>query len=148
MQLASVIVRKAKSGKYFLPILDLRVPRGLVFSNFIMSSDAATPPAVANAYRPEEAFAHELDAEDPLRHCRDLFLIPRQADGRPVVYLCGHSLGLQPKKVRAWWSRSWTIGPDWVSMPTFRGQPPGFLITRSCAMRPPAWSGACRTKSS
>ncbi len=45
--------------------------------------------------------ARELDAADPLRHFRDSFLIPRRPDGNPVVYLCGHSLGLQPKGTRA-----------------------------------------------
>ena len=32
---------------------------------------------------------------------RDRFHIPRGADGRECAYLCGHSLGLQPKSVRA-----------------------------------------------
>src|SRR5262249_16455217 len=32
---------------------------------------------------------------------REQFLIPRRPDGRPVVYFCGHSLGLQPRGVRA-----------------------------------------------
>ena len=31
---------------------------------------------------------------------RDRFYIPRAADGSDCVYLCGHSLGLQPKSVR------------------------------------------------
>jgi kynureninase len=33
---------------------------------------------------------------------RDRFYIPRAADGGESVYLCGHSLGLQPKTVRAY----------------------------------------------
>ncbi|MCC6660931.1 MAG: kynureninase [Phycisphaerales bacterium] len=41
--------------------------------------------------------AAELDAADPLRECRDLFHIPPGPDGKPCVYLCGNSLGLQPK---------------------------------------------------
>jgi kynureninase len=51
-------------------------------------------------FQPGEAFARERDGADPLRHFRDRFLIPRQPDGRPVIYFCGHSLGLQPKAVR------------------------------------------------
>lgn len=43
------------------------------------------------------AYAKQLDANDPLGHFRDKFHIPRQADGTPYVYLCGNSLGLQPK---------------------------------------------------
>jgi kynureninase len=50
---------------------------------------------------PGEAFAHVLDAADPLRHFRDQFLIPKRPDGSAQVYLCGHSLGLQPIGVRA-----------------------------------------------
>jgi kynureninase len=53
------------------------------------------------AFQPDEAFARALDAADPLRHCRDQFEIPRRPDGTPVVYFCGHSLGLQPKAARA-----------------------------------------------
>jgi kynureninase len=33
---------------------------------------------------------------------RDRFYIPRMADGAECAYLCGHSLGLQPKSVRAY----------------------------------------------
>ena len=45
------------------------------------------------------AFAQNLDRQDPLRHYRDQFLFP-QHNGRPVLYFCGNSLGLQPKTVR------------------------------------------------
>ena len=43
------------------------------------------------------AHARELDARDPLAHFRKRFFIPRGPDGAEAVYLCGHSLGLQPK---------------------------------------------------
>lgn len=41
-------------------------------------------------------FARSLDARDPLAAFRDRFRIPSDADGKPWVYLCGNSLGLQP----------------------------------------------------
>jgi len=41
-------------------------------------------------------FAVELDRRDPLREFRDRFFVPRIA-GNECVYLCGHSLGLQPR---------------------------------------------------
>jgi kynureninase len=44
-------------------------------------------------------FAREQDRIDPLKHFRDEFLFPQHND-QPVVYLCGNSLGLQPKNVR------------------------------------------------
>jgi kynureninase len=45
----------------------------------------------------QRATAEALDASDPLASLRSEFHIPRRADGSPVVYLCGHSLGLAPK---------------------------------------------------
>jgi kynureninase len=38
-----------------------------------------------------------MDARDPLAHFRDRFLIPKMKSGEECIYLCGHSLGLQPK---------------------------------------------------
>lgn len=46
------------------------------------------------------AFAQALDRNDPLRHFRDRFHIP-QRNGQDLTYLCGNSLGLQPKSARA-----------------------------------------------
>lgn len=48
----------------------------------------------------ERAFALEQDQGDPLGSYRDAFLMPTQDDGAPMVYLCGNSLGLQPKQTR------------------------------------------------
>lgn len=42
-------------------------------------------------------FARSLDARDPLRSLRNEFNFPLARDGRDPVYLCGNSLGLQPK---------------------------------------------------
>ncbi|MFO0971899.1 MAG: kynureninase [Phycisphaerae bacterium] len=49
---------------------------------------------------PHRDAAADLDAADPLRHFRDRFCIPRGADGRELIYLCGNSLGLQPRATR------------------------------------------------
>lgn len=46
------------------------------------------------------AFARELDEEDKLAKFRNEFYIPKK-DGKEVIYLCGNSLGLQPKNARA-----------------------------------------------
>jgi kynureninase len=43
-----------------------------------------------------EDFAIAMDERDPLRNYRERFLLPKAADGGACVYLCGHSLGLQP----------------------------------------------------
>ncbi|WP_209331230.1 kynureninase [Lunatimonas salinarum] len=50
------------------------------------------------AFQYAESFALQMDGQDPLRGFRDCFFIPEQ-NGKPVVYLCGNSLGLQPKQV-------------------------------------------------
>ncbi len=54
----------------------------------------------ATAFQTGETFAREMDASDPLAHFRQRFHIPKASDGTESVYLCGHSLGLQPKTVR------------------------------------------------
>jgi kynureninase len=46
-------------------------------------------------------FALEMDQEDPLKHFRDQFYIPKQ-EGKPLVYFTGNSLGLQPKSVESY----------------------------------------------
>ncbi len=47
------------------------------------------------------AYAKELDNQDELRDYRNQFHLPVQANGKPYVYLCGNSLGLQPKATQA-----------------------------------------------
>lgn len=47
----------------------------------------------------QRRYARQLDREDPLAAWRDEFWIPPTADGSAQVYLCGNSLGLQPKRL-------------------------------------------------
>jgi kynureninase len=65
-----------------------------------MAGGRSTPANPATSFQPNEAYARQLDADDPLRGYHDRFLIPCRPDGRPVVYFAGNSLGLQPKSVR------------------------------------------------
>ena len=46
-----------------------------------------------------EDFALAMDARDPLTGYRERFHFPRTKNGERCLYLCGHSLGLQPKTV-------------------------------------------------
>lgn len=46
------------------------------------------------------AYARGLDAQDPLAQFRTRFFLPEK-DGRPLIYFCGNSLGLQPRTARA-----------------------------------------------
>lgn len=45
-------------------------------------------------YKTSLAFAHEMDKSDPLRSYRKQYHIPEH-EGRPAIYFCGNSLGLQ-----------------------------------------------------
>lgn len=49
------------------------------------------------AFLPTLAFARQLDRDDPLKHFRRKFHLPKQSNGKPYLYFCGNSLGLQPK---------------------------------------------------
>lgn len=49
-----------------------------------------------------EGFASAMDARDPLAHVRNKFCFPRAKTGQDGVYLCGHSLGLQPRTASAY----------------------------------------------
>src|SRR5271154_7055847 len=48
-----------------------------------------------------ENFAAAMDERDPMREFRQRFLFPKTAGG-DCVYLCGHSLGLQPRTAAAY----------------------------------------------
>ena len=41
-----------------------------------------------------------LDQQDPLSAFGRAFEIPQDDNGNPLVYLCGNSLGLQPKQTK------------------------------------------------
>ena len=52
------------------------------------------------SFSPDEDFALQLDADDPLRQFREKFHLPLGIDGKPLIYLAGNSLGLMPKAAR------------------------------------------------
>lgn len=56
-------------------------------------------PSISFEYSLE--FAQKMDGADPLRKFKDFFFIPEIA-GRPAIYFCGNSLGLQPKFAQAY----------------------------------------------
>ena len=75
-------------------------------------------------FQSDAAFAKEMDARDPLAKYRDRFHIPKGPDGADCVYLCGHSLGLQPKTVREYVEQELA---DWAKLGVeahFRGKHP------------------------
>lgn len=58
-------------------------------------------------------YAQGLDKIDLLSSFRDKFYIPKDENGNEVVYLCGNSLGLQPKSTRNYLEQELL---DWQNM--------------------------------
>ena len=50
-------------------------------------------------YQNNLAFAKAQDEKDPLKPYRELFYIPTDKDNNELIYMCGNSLGCQPKAV-------------------------------------------------
>jgi len=50
--------------------------------------------------RPDRSVAEALDRDDPLHEYRAAFHIPKDPDGRDLIYFAGNSLGLQPAGTR------------------------------------------------
>ena len=55
---------------------------------------------VAIEYQNGLAFAQKMDKEDELNRYRAEYHLPMQKNGKPYIYLCGNSLGLQPKTTK------------------------------------------------
>ncbi|MBS1503352.1 MAG: kynureninase [Bacteroidetes bacterium] len=71
-------------------------------------------------------FAQKLDEQDELKHFRSEFLFP-QHRGEDVIYLCGNSLGLQPKKVEQYLSTQLGNWKDLAIEGWFHGDDPWLL---------------------
>ncbi|MFW0739130.1 kynureninase [Flavobacterium sp. T12S277] len=57
-------------------------------------------------------FAKQLDSEDTLNHYQDQFIFPKVNDKR-VIYFTGNSLGLQPKRTKAYIDE---VMNDWADL--------------------------------
>ncbi|MEE9374617.1 MAG: kynureninase [Saprospiraceae bacterium] len=55
----------------------------------------------AKIFELSREYAQKLDLEDELREYKEHFHLPKQMNGKTFVYLCGNSLGLQPKSTEA-----------------------------------------------
>lgn len=58
-------------------------------------------------------FAKELDQNDELSYYRNLFHIPKDNNGKELIYLCGNSLGLQPKSTKSYINQELE---DWANL--------------------------------
>jgi len=88
-----------------------------------------TPPPRATTLQ-QRSFERQLewararDEADPLADLRARFALPRGPDGAPLLYLCGHSLGLAPIAARAMietelqdWERLGVLGHEHAHTP-------------------------------
>jgi len=64
------------------------------------------------SYKNTADFALELDAKDALKNYRNEFHIPLQNNGQEHIYMCGNSLGLQPKRIKEFLNQELE---DWAS---------------------------------
>jgi len=71
------------------------------------------------------AFAKEMDAGDPLSRFRNQFHFP-VIDGKEVLYFCGNSLGLQPKKVKEYVEQELKDWAQWGVEGHFYAKTPWF----------------------
>lgn len=74
-------------------------------------------------YQNTLAFAESLDAQDELAHFRNEFLIP-QHNGEDSIYLCGNSLGLQPKSTEKYLGDQLNTWKDLAVEGWFQGDDP------------------------
>ncbi|WP_417860098.1 kynureninase [Winogradskyella sediminis] len=58
-------------------------------------------------------YAQKQDQLDPLSSYRNQFHIPKDKDGNDLIYLCGNSLGLQPKSTKAYINQELE---DWANL--------------------------------
>jgi len=97
----------------------------------------------AHGAAPDAAAAQALDAGDPLACFAGEFHHPVDGAGRRLIYLCGHSLGLQPKSASQYveqelkdWQRLGVLGHHVAGRPWIR--------YHEQAARRPAQSGVDR----
>ncbi len=64
-------------------------------------------------YENSREYAAKCDLNDPLREFRNQFHIPTDKNNNELVYLCGNSLGLQPKNTAQFIQQELT---DWANM--------------------------------
>ncbi len=82
-------------------------------------------------YQPTLAYAQQRDQNDPLRAFRDQFLIPEKA-GVIQTYLCGNSLGLQPKSARQALERELEVWQRHGVEGWFEGEEPWLYYHKYC----------------
>ncbi len=83
-------------------------------------------------YADGRAFALAEDARDPLAGFRDAFNFPAERGGYSPVYLCGNSLGLQPKSARSLVVDELDVWADLAVDGHFRAERPWWRYHEGC----------------
>ncbi len=68
---------------------------------------------MAIALKASLEFAREQDQQDEIAHYRDQFHIPKDSTGKDWIYMCGNSLGLQPKTTKQYIEQELN---DWANL--------------------------------
>ena len=84
-------------------------------------------------YEDSRDFAIAQDRVDPLAAFRDRFNFPLQRDGRDPIYLCGNSLGLQPKLATQYVDDELRNWKDYAVDGHFHSDRPWISYHRRCA---------------
>ena len=64
-------------------------------------------------YQNTRAFAKAQDTQDPLAHFKDRFYLPVDKEDHPLIYMCGNSLGCQPRSVALYLEQELN---DWANL--------------------------------
>ncbi|MGB0896543.1 MAG: kynureninase [Flavobacteriaceae bacterium] len=67
---------------------------------------------MSTAFQATLDYAKQLDKEDKINHLRHEFHIPKDKNGKEWIYMCGNSLGLQPKSTKDYINQELT---DWAN---------------------------------
>jgi len=97
---------------------------------------------MTHQFEPSENFAIAMDRSDPLAGHRERFHFPHTQNGEPCIYLCGHSLGLQPKTVGEYVERELTAWAQLGVEGHFRAKHPWMPYHRLLTERTAALVGA------
>jgi kynureninase len=81
---------------------------------------------VNQAFQNTKDFAVQMDQNDSLAKFRDQFIFPTNAEGEVQVYLCGNSLGLQPKSAKKALENELEDWAKWGVEGHFHGKKPWF----------------------
>jgi kynureninase len=98
------------------------------------------------SFQAGEDVAIALDARDPLAHFRGRFCLPKTKGGDDCIYLCGHSLGLQPKTASVYLEQGMR---DWAQLGVeghFHGKDPWMPYHRLLTQQTAALVGAHPTE--